>query len=54
MQDPALATAVHALYALLSTAKDDPLPAGPCGSLRLAIAGLEKLRKRRNPTKPCQ
>jgi hypothetical protein len=53
VHDPALATAVRALYAL-STVKDDPFPAEPYGNLRLALADLEKFRKRRHPTKPCQ
>jgi len=50
--DPALATAVRTLSVLLGTAKDDPLPAEAYGNLRFALADLEKLRKRRHPTKP--
>jgi len=50
--DPALATAVRTLCALLGPAKDDPLRAEPYGNLRFALADLEKLRKRRHPTKP--
>jgi hypothetical protein len=42
--DPGLAAAVRALDALLSAAKTDPLPAGPHGDLRTALADLEDLR----------
>ena len=42
--DPGLAAAVHALDVFLSTAKTDPLPAGPHGDLRTALADLEDLR----------
>jgi hypothetical protein len=42
--DPGLAPAVRALDALLSAAKGDPLPAGPHGDLRTALADLEDLR----------
>ena len=52
--DPALATAIRALYVLLSTVKDDPLLAEPYGNLRLALADLEEFRKRRHPTNSCQ
>jgi hypothetical protein len=40
--DPALLAAVRALEDFLSAGKDGPLPAGPYGSLRFALAELEE------------
>jgi hypothetical protein len=42
--DPRLVAEVRALKDFLSAARSDPLPAGPYGNLRLALAELEELR----------